>query len=87
MHLSRRALLAATTGLAAGLTAGPSGRSVAQATGRKTIRTIPMRCGSSFLALAVPNGREARSPSTFAARLDSTNRAFAKRAPLLPSMG
>ena len=38
MHLSRRTLLTATTGLAAGLTAGPSTRSVAQAGGRKTIR-------------------------------------------------
>jgi FtsP/CotA-like multicopper oxidase with cupredoxin domain len=36
MH--RRTLLAATAGLAAGLTAGPSARSIAQAAGRKTIR-------------------------------------------------
>ena len=40
MHLSRRTLLAATTGLAAGLTAGPSAQSVAQAAGRKTLRLI-----------------------------------------------
>ena len=38
MDLSRRTLLTATTGLAAGLAAGPSTRSVAQAAGRKTIR-------------------------------------------------
>ena len=36
MH--RRTLLAATAGLAAGLTAGPSARSIAQTAGRKTIR-------------------------------------------------
>ena len=40
MHLSRRSLLATTAGLAAGLTVGPSARSVAQATGRKTLRLI-----------------------------------------------
>ena len=40
MELSRRSLLTATAGLAAGLSAGPSTRSVAQATGRKTIRLI-----------------------------------------------
>ncbi len=38
MDLSRRTLLTATTGLAAGLSVGPSARSVAQAAGRKTIR-------------------------------------------------
>jgi FtsP/CotA-like multicopper oxidase with cupredoxin domain len=38
MHLSRRTLLAATSGLAAGLTAGPSAQGLAQAAGRKTLR-------------------------------------------------
>ena len=38
MHLSRRALLTSTAGLATGLAVGPSAQSVAQTAGRKTIR-------------------------------------------------
>ena len=40
MHLSRRTLLTATTGLAVGLTAATAPRSIAQPTGRKTLRLI-----------------------------------------------
>lgn len=40
MHLSRRTLLTATAGLAAGVSVGPPTRSVAQPPGRKTLRLV-----------------------------------------------